>query len=438
MLLPYLSESDPNVVSEGSLDPLGLYPISDRLATKMVPGFRERMQHPRFLTAIAVGTAVCSEFDEDIVASDGFTPPYQVYEWYIIQGLTRVYGVSDENRGLNGREKASRAIKDGVPLSAVRYLKVPNVFGFHGVYRTLARDTNLLIGDQLGEFGDTLVRTWEKEQKLNGFYSTNNGPGKDFRLKLFDAVKDGLDKGAVARTMNWPFFWEMAPHFAIYQIGRKESQTIYNYILNDERSTRNEVIRFLLSDEGQNIWLKTFSEKEFHQAFYPHASERLKALLKVIQKYERFSRMLQNVFDCSLYQMSRSSRLALSELAKSSEVEIASKELPDLTHEIIDLIEAFGEALTFQNTFGEFASKSTPLKWLETFIAHHMIIQKNKPPNGKRPWFEKTEYGELLIYPSYITDEKPNGKDEYVNYYRTDPLWSFMKDLKRTRNGPNE
>ena len=67
-----------------------------------------------------------------------------------------------------------------------------------------------------------------------------------------------------------------------------------------------------------------------------------------------------------------------------------------------------------------------------------MIIQKNKPPNGKRPWFEKTEYGELLIYPSYITDEKPNGKDEYVNYYRTDPLWSFMKDLKRTRNGPNE
>ena len=435
MLLPYLSESDPAITSEGSLDPLGLYPISDRLSTKMVPGFRERMQHPRFLTAIAVGVVICSEFEEEEVAKDGFTPPYQVFEWYIIQGLTRVYGDSDANRGLNGREKASQAIRDGVPLSAARYLKVPNVFGFHGVYRTLARDTDLLMGDQLGEFGDTLVRVWEKEQNLQGFYSQQSGPGREFRKKLVNAVQDGLEKAAVARSQNWYLFWEMAPHFAIYQPGRKESQTIYKYIANDEYSTRSEVIRFLLSDDGQDAWKNTCSEKQFHLALYNNASQNLKQLLTVIQKYEQFSRILQNAFDACLFQMSRSPRVSLKDLAKLSEIERAGKELPNLTLKIIDLIEPFGESLNFVNAFGEFVTKTTPLKWLEIFISHHFSIQKNKPPNGKRPWFEKTEYGDLLIYPSHLREDQPDTEDEYVNYYRTNPLWSFMKDLKKIKNG---
>jgi hypothetical protein len=435
MLLPYLSESDPAITSEGSLDPLGLYPISDRLATRMVPGFRERMQHPRFLTAIAVGAVICSDFEEDDVAKDSFTPPYQVYEWYIIQGLTRVYGDSDENRGLNGREKASSAIRDGVPLSAARYLKVPNVFGFHGVYRTLAKDTDLLMGDQLGEFGDTLVRVWEKEQNLQGFYSQQAGPGREFRKKLVNAVRDGLEKAAVARSQNWYFFWEMAPHFAIYQPGRKESQTIHRYIANDENSTRSEVIRFLLSDEGQNVWKNSLSEKQFHLALFKSASKNLRKLLTVIQKYELFSRILQNAFDACLFQMSRCPRVLLTDLAKLSEMEIASKELPDLTREIIDFIEPYGESLNFENAFGEFSTKTSPLKWLEIFISHHLNVQKNKTPSGKRPWFEKTDHGELLIYPSYIKDEKPNNNEEYVNYYRTDPLWSFMKDLRKVNNG---
>jgi len=51
MLLPLLSEADPAATSEGSLDPLGLYAIADSLAGRLVPGLRERMTHPRFLTA---------------------------------------------------------------------------------------------------------------------------------------------------------------------------------------------------------------------------------------------------------------------------------------------------------------------------------------------------------------------------------------------------
>ena len=64
---PLLTEYDPTETSEGSIDPLGLYPISDSLATKLIPGVRERQKHPRFLTVIAISLAVCGDFDDEIV-----------------------------------------------------------------------------------------------------------------------------------------------------------------------------------------------------------------------------------------------------------------------------------------------------------------------------------------------------------------------------------
>ena len=63
--LPKLSEYDPIRSAEGAIDPLGLYTIADRLAIRLVPGIRERMSHPRFLTAMTVGTVILRDYDED-------------------------------------------------------------------------------------------------------------------------------------------------------------------------------------------------------------------------------------------------------------------------------------------------------------------------------------------------------------------------------------
>ena len=67
--LPNLTDYDPVKSAEGALDPLGLYSIADNLAVKLIPGIRERMSHPRFLTAIAVGAAINRDFDEDLLAA---------------------------------------------------------------------------------------------------------------------------------------------------------------------------------------------------------------------------------------------------------------------------------------------------------------------------------------------------------------------------------
>ena len=54
LTLPQLSDADPTISGEGSLDPLGMAQLADRLAESLLPGLRARMRRIRFLTASAV------------------------------------------------------------------------------------------------------------------------------------------------------------------------------------------------------------------------------------------------------------------------------------------------------------------------------------------------------------------------------------------------
>lgn len=70
-MLPLLSEYDPPLRAEGSLDPLGLYSIADALGVRLAPGVRERQSFPRFLTITAISLYLCEIFDEEQLAADG-------------------------------------------------------------------------------------------------------------------------------------------------------------------------------------------------------------------------------------------------------------------------------------------------------------------------------------------------------------------------------
>jgi hypothetical protein len=77
-LLPLLSDEDKAETSEGGLDPLGLVQVAEALAVRLVPGVRERMSHPRYLTAMAMSMEVCRRFPEETLARDGISPPWLV------------------------------------------------------------------------------------------------------------------------------------------------------------------------------------------------------------------------------------------------------------------------------------------------------------------------------------------------------------------------
>ena len=116
--------------------PLGLYQVADQLAVQLVPAVRERMRRVRFLTAIAVGALVTEGMEDDPKFRDA--SPYLVWEWLVVEAIVRQMTVDDDIGGVPGRHMARRAIDQHGYLDAQSYLKVPRIFGFHGIYKRLA------------------------------------------------------------------------------------------------------------------------------------------------------------------------------------------------------------------------------------------------------------------------------------------------------------
>lgn len=432
MTLPYLTAYHTLENSQGTLDPLGLYTIADRLALRLVPGFRERMSHPRYLTAIAVGAIICSAFEEDELAVDEISPPWQVYEWYVTSAFVKRFDKIEPSQliGMPAREKITRAFRDGLPMTASGYLKTPSVFGFHGVYRTLARSINLLDRNQIGEFGTLLVDMWEKEQGLEGFRVGKKGTsGYEFRSKLEEAVRSGLKAGAVAKSWSWDFFTKIADSLAPKSPGKEEAAIIFEQLLKGETASRAELIKFLMTSEGQSL-IENGSEKAIHTALL-QISPSCKELLLAIQAYEKACRLLYNGFyEILQYLTSRKGRVSIYTLAELSNVKEACNQLPIAFLEIDKCFEPFAtELILFTENFQSLRETYEPVEWVRLLLEHHFRIQKNKPPSGKAPWVLEYTKDEYLLLTNQSIDVALS--DEYVHQYRTNSLQSFLIDLAK-------
>lgn len=437
MLMPLLSEADPKESAEGSIDPLGIYPIADLLASRMVPGVRERQKHPRFLTVLAASLSLCSRFDDETVANDDVSEPWMVFEWYVVEGLTRATADSKLLRGLPGRDKADKARSDNVPMSERRYLKNARTFGFHGIYRALSREIGVEISESLGEAGFAILEAWEGEQGLKGFTGIGDGPGRSHRQRLIDGIEDGLKAGATARK-SWGSFF--AEHFGIYEAGPLESEQIRLALMTAKNSKlfeghRGEIFAALTSKSGQAFWTAELatndpSERRFHQWLMQSANGPLVELLTAISAYEQFSRYLQDALDdCLNYLSQHTQRIKISELATLKTVKLAAERLPKIYSEVVDKLTPVGLDHRFSLSFAEFSEPANPRAWVERLLAYHVAVQRDKSRAGKMPWFDRFDDGTYLIRPGYVREYQPRHDDGYVHAYRTHSLWSFASDL---------
>src|SRR5262245_21083285 len=122
---PFSSEYDPSEEAEGSIDPLGLQPGYERLADRLLPAVTVRMGNPRLVTAMALGACVCEGWDADVVAADEITPPWLVWEWFVVEAFVRAEESVREIFGVPGMRKVRRALRTQRPVSASSYLKTP-------------------------------------------------------------------------------------------------------------------------------------------------------------------------------------------------------------------------------------------------------------------------------------------------------------------------
>lgn len=427
--LPFLSEHDPEVGAEGGIDPLGLASIADRLADSIAPGITARMSRIRFVSAICAAAVVLERFAER--ASPDGSPPYLVFEWMVVEAFARRgKELPSDARQIPGIDKARAALARDERMSARNYLKTPKVFGFHGVYRTLAEALELIDRDgMLREQGDRLARAWEKDLGIEGFVDrAAAAPGSSLRAQLEQQVDAALRSGQVAVSPGANLFTELLRAFRPDAVGTRERRVLRELLFDPGEPVRREVL------EGLAALGPGAPENDLVDILRRKASRDLEVRLEAIRRFETMAQLLTRALRRITFLSSQlGTRPLAPDRARSDRelVEIATM-LPGATRRAGAALDAAGMLLPlelFRARFTRFEESLTPSSFFETLIAHHEQIQRQKKPRGKRSWFDRAGDGVVVRTP-YRTWEPPEASERFVHPYRLRAMLQFLGDLQ--------
>jgi hypothetical protein len=437
---PFLSIFDPPESGEGSIDPLSLMATYENLAERIYPYITVRMARPRFLTAMVVGARVCGEFIDEL-AADEVTPAWLVFEWYVVEAFIRCmqdYPATQMSR-ISGTRKVQNALKDGRRVSAATYLKIPQVFGFSGVYRRLARGLKILSDDlEIDEGGFELLSAWEKEQGLKGFWGEQKGTGAEFREELRRAVREGMKRGYVIRKdKSW---WEtLARHLRPGGARKGEAECIARQLFSaDLRPTMNDPMAEHMrcemlghiQEHGQPVGRE--EEPIFFRKVMRQASPELRDRLEHIDAYEGVGRIVDDALRLILYLSTEKGAVPVTE--KDFSATNLARQLTGELPAAIERLERCAPGMEGMEAVTRLLVRNSgirkPQALFQTVLAHHEEAQQHKPPDGKRPWLDRIGAGVVVRTP-YRSNRPPAGVDRYVFPYRTSSVCSFLVDLKR-------
>lgn len=446
LALPTASQFDPAESSEGSLDPLGLYPISEVLASRIgSPGVRERHRNLRFLTICCVGWEVMASVPHIEEPGDPSATLEQAFEWLVVEALTSGAGDAGESfQGLPGATKARACIEAGVHLNADRYLRMASVFGFYGVYRTLAEYLRMVARDSeqlpvIDESGANLLNVWRREQGLPGFGRSLSGPGQREYQALVKALTNSWKQGQGAPERGaTEFIQRFLKHGD--PIAPCEAAELKRAFVDGGRDEADENRREVLSGLKEAAGRRFFeeaqpdSESQFHRWLLPRCGARLKAELEAVRAYEGFAIELQGLFDDLLFAVSKKPGL--------TGIDAAAAMISDLARKTAALSEAYLEATRalqrlpglgarFERAFSRFGARFEGVACIRQLLEHHEAVQKAKPPNGKAAWLERAD-DRIAVRLRYQREAPAPRDGRYVSFYRSRPLFDLLKSLERS------
>ena len=421
---PFLSEADPEQSGEGSIDPLGLASLADRLADEIAPGVTARMSRIRFVTAIAVG-AVATERLADAVAADGRSPAYLAFEWHLVEAVGRDrYLPAEATFGVPGIAKARSAVARGIHMDAASYLKVPKVFGFTGIYKRLARAIEV-VDDQLllAAGGDRLVRVWEEEQGFPGFADRESRSlGGQLASNIERAVSNALAAGKVTLPLGSHLWSKLVRTLRPDGAGPRERAIVWELLTDPEASMRRELILGVrrLDLDG--------TEADVVRALRVEASPDLRDRLEAIDAYERVAELLTASFE-TLRVVSTARGTAPVDpdsLGENRVLARAARELHGALEDAERLLDPLGLGPALADATGACYGITKPTELVEALLLRHERVQENK---GKRPWFEQTTRG-FVVRPLYRNGTSREISGSYVHPYRINAIRSFLSDLR--------
>ena len=415
--MPSLTAYDPPVAGEGSLDPMGLGGLSERLANKMIPSFRARMQRFRFLTAMAVSATSCSDLvDHD--SSDGRTTWPVAFEWLLIEAFVRR---KIPTPGVPGALKTKTVVARGERLSAGTYLKGPNVFGFHGVYKPLAVSLGIVTPDLApGTNCAALTQAWERAHGLDGFTDGRPGtPGNRLRRRIRAEVAESLRRGRCATKTGSSVFGDLGQALDPAGTSPQESSVLRRLLQEADEADQAEIARLI---DG----LEYDTEEQALERLTEISSPGLRDNALAVLTYERFARPLNLVFRnlCYLSTALSDQPLLIENLDEvDTDIATAAASLPDLLARALDQLPPEDAAL-LDTRFGTFSQTATTSATATNVLEHHSRVQTAK---GTQSWFE-TDKGGVFVRVPYMTHHRLSVDGAFVHPIRIRAVSSFLED----------
>ena len=426
--LPELSAFDPPVEGEGSLDPMGLAAISDRLANLLIPGMRARMRRVRFVTAIAVGALTCETLADEI-AADGISTPSICFEWLLVEAFVRRLPVGQGfPLEVPGSLKARTVVARSQRLSAATYLKGPSVFGFHGVYKPFAVDSDVVgSGLEPGARCAELTHRWEREQGFDGF--TDGVPGTTggrLRAQTRDEVLSALRAGRCTTSPGGRLFGLLAASLHPGTASTAERKALRALITDGKHETRAELARHLSQADME------LTEAQLLDVVRPKCSAALGQIVDAVIAYERFAALVDVAFRtlCSVSHAMGAQPLTPKVVQGHEMIARSAAELPGRYRAAAECMSAIGADAGLEDRLGEFAIGRSPGELVELLLSHHERVQTAKPPSGKRSWFDPLRDG-WVVRSSYGLPRQPELGPRFVHPVRVAPLRRFLEDTRR-------
>lgn len=426
LTLPRLSMYHPATGGEGSLDPMGLAALSDRIADHLAPAVRSRMLRFRFVTASAVGAMACDGL-EDVIATDGVSTYALAFEWLTIEAFARRIPAHELPAGVPGSRKARVVLANNQRLSAATYLKMPTVFGFVGVYKPFAIDAGILtqsLGP--GPRASELVKAWEADQGRSGFVDSSPGSdGERLRHAIELQVRQALQTGRCTTSNHSPVFRALAESLRPDKAGPRERDALRHFILDERYPVRAELARHLGDVDADA------GEAEMLSIIRPRASASLRSIIDAVIAYERLAISLDALFRTLIVASYAAGARPVTgkDVRRDTRVTTCARELPSLFADAAEAIRPLGLEVELESKLGAFSSPLGPEALAELALTHHEEVQAAKPPTGKQPWFERLPAGWVIRKP-YANREAPKLDGSFVHPVRVAAVRRFLEDAR--------
>ncbi|PAY09320.1 hypothetical protein CK489_08220 [Bradyrhizobium sp. UFLA03-84] len=164
----------------------------------------------------------------------------------------------------------------------------------------------------------------------------------------------------------------------------------------------------------------------------------LEQLLTAIDAYETFGRAITDAFDALRYCASSHGGAPVDAQTFSASKTVGSSLA--LLKTGLGRVRAHSALLEWERdekgiaqAVDRFEDVQTANDLFEALLHHHEQVQREKPPNGKRAWFERGPRGRVVLRSGYTLREPPTGKAGYVHEYRVPTFSRFLSDLGALR-----